>query len=328
MRYSSFKICFAIAITCFSFWPARAQSRDQNFPTPVASNEISGVIKARDIGDSRLTTYFYTFDGNQGDIFVNIVTKNLTGDIDVFTADSLQPLTKVVLYADSAQNETGRLIYLRRPARLILRVEGRSPNDDAATFRIRFAGSFVALASKEADVGPVVEHSDKNDSSGIRVNSVGTIIEIPPKPTKDEAKPLETQKSEKKEETESETAVKPSADGAPARSKPAPDVKTVFGSRPPATAVVMDEPPSKPDAKTTPTRRNRSRSTPPASKEKAPDPLASINLVILMKDGDVIERPMNEVARFSVDKGVLTVVTKDGKTSRFSILDVEKVTIQ
>jgi hypothetical protein len=37
---------------------------------------------------------------------------------------------------------------------------------------------------------------------------------------------------------------------------------------------------------------------------------------------------MNEVLRFSVDKGVLTVISRDGSIGRYSILDVEKVTIQ
>ena len=37
---------------------------------------------------------------------------------------------------------------------------------------------------------------------------------------------------------------------------------------------------------------------------------------------------MTEVRKFSVDGGVLTVITKDGNISRYSILDVIKVTIQ
>ncbi len=61
---------------------------------------------------------------------------------------------------------------------------------------------------------------------------------------------------------------------------------------------------------------------------KAPDPLEHVNLIILFKDGTVIERPMSEVFRFSVDKAVLTVISKDGRIGRYSILDVSKVTIQ
>lgn len=365
MQTPIFTILFVFASLFFGVFTARGQSRDQNFPTPITSNEITGIIRARDIGDSRLTTYFYTFDGSQGDIFVNILTRNLTGDIDIFTADSLQPLSKVVLYADSAQNETGRVIYLRQPARLILRIQGRSPDDDPATFRIKFAGSFVASASKAADDGPTVESSDKGETSGVRVNSVGTIIEVLPKTGKDEAKASAIERSAKKDENSAD-ANKGTKDNAktadvektskgdtkPAevdkaaesnepdlgrdagtargdtRARSNPDVKTVFGKKPPRSKpVVSVDPPPKGEAETGAKIAKR-KDAPPVTEVKPPDPLASIHLVILMKDGGTIERPMNEVIRFSVDKGVLTVVEKGGKISRFSILNVEKVTIQ
>jgi hypothetical protein len=111
-----------------------------------------------------------------------VVTRNFSGDIDVFTADALQPLTKMVIYADAGINETGRVIYLRKGARLVLRVEGRSPNDDPASFRIKFAGSFVALAEQKTESAPSITSSAQPDETGVRVNSVGTIIAIPPKP--------------------------------------------------------------------------------------------------------------------------------------------------
>ena len=57
-----------------------AQSTNQNFPTPVTSTEINGTIKARDMGDARLTSYYFQFDGDQGDLFINIVTRNFTGE--------------------------------------------------------------------------------------------------------------------------------------------------------------------------------------------------------------------------------------------------------
>ena len=123
-----------------------AQSTTQDFPTPVTTNEIDGTINARDVGDARLTTYFYTFNGTQGDLFINVNSQNFNGDIDVFTADGLDPVTKIVMYADSSVNETGRVVYLRKPEKLILRVQGRTPGDDPATFRIKFAGSFLAAA--------------------------------------------------------------------------------------------------------------------------------------------------------------------------------------
>jgi hypothetical protein len=56
--------------------------------------------------------------------------------------------------------------------------------------------------------------------------------------------------------------------------------------------------------------------------------LENISLVILFKDGTTIERPMSEVIKFGIDKGVLTVILRDGTISRYSLLDVEKTTIQ
>jgi hypothetical protein len=37
---------------------------------------------------------------------------------------------------------------------------------------------------------------------------------------------------------------------------------------------------------------------------------------------------MSEVLRVGVDKGVLTLITKDGAIVRYSILDVSKMTIE
>src|ERR1041385_3756036 len=105
-----------------------AQSTDQSFPTSVTGNELAGRIKARDIGDARLTTYYYTFNARQGDLFVNVVTKNLNGSIYIFNAEGLRPLGQILVYADLSASETGRVIYFRKPEKLILRVEGRTPN--------------------------------------------------------------------------------------------------------------------------------------------------------------------------------------------------------
>ena len=161
---------------------SNAQSSDQNFPTPVSSNQLGGTIKARAIGDSRQTTYYFTFNGSQGDMFINVVTNNFNGDIDIFAAEGLRPLTKIVIYADSSENETGRVIYLRKPEKILMRIQGRTPNDDPATFQIKFAGSFIASSETETDAPKLPEITRENES-GVIVNSVGTIIGIKPKPT-------------------------------------------------------------------------------------------------------------------------------------------------
>jgi hypothetical protein len=77
--------------------PVIAQSSDQAFPTAITENEISGVIKARDVGDPRVTTYYYTFNGRQGDLFINVVTKNLSGSVDVFSTEGMRTLTNIVM---------------------------------------------------------------------------------------------------------------------------------------------------------------------------------------------------------------------------------------
>ncbi|MEQ1922941.1 MAG: hypothetical protein ABL952_10585 [Pyrinomonadaceae bacterium] len=298
-----------------------SQSTDSSFPTPVTTTEINGVIKARDIGDSRLTTYFYEFDGGQGDIFINVVTKNLSGDIDVYTADGLRPLTKVVIYADIGTSETGRLVYLRKPERLILRVEGRTPGDEAATFRIRFAGSFIAMKPVKAEKEPVVDADVKAEDRGIRVNSVGTILPSDPKPVPPKKVDVEKPKAEKtvaekpKEKEKKESTKKP---------------VVVVEDFPSETKKIETSKKESDTAKTTGKRQPKPKKVDDPAKVEEPkvDPLASIKLIVQMKDGAVIESPMSEVLKFSVDKGVLTVIMKGGKITRYSILVVAKVTIE
>jgi hypothetical protein len=399
----------AVSVILFSSLSSRSQSSDQAFPTAVTDNEIEGKIKARDIGDARLTTYFYTFNGHQGDLFINVVTKNLNGSIDVFLADNLQPLSKIIVYADIASNETGRVIYLRKPEKLLLRVEGRTPNDDAAEFHFKFAGSFEAAIPTEEPAAPKVSDTPAANGRGVRVNSVGTIIETPkPKPTPKviappvekstekaetqttaatDAKPLE-KKEEPAEKTETQAPAtaetKPAEkkeDSEPAESKkvePAvkTDEKTLEETKPETKAELKPEAKTEEKADsstatstTTPKRTGRKTkpttastnagstepksvsvateeptstpSTPPKKSrtkpevvvtdntvQPKPDPMANINLVILFKDGGKIERPMTEVLRFTVDRGILTVISKNGTIGKYSIVDVASVTIQ
>ena len=37
---------------------------------------------------------------------------------------------------------------------------------------------------------------------------------------------------------------------------------------------------------------------------------------------------MNEVMRVNVDKGILTVISKDGSVGRYTILEITKMTIE
>jgi len=372
---------FGTALFVMSFSLSTAcQSTDQTYPTAVSENELSGKIKARDIGDSRLTTYYYTFNAKQGDLFVNVVTKNLNGSINLFAADGLRPLGQILVYADLSSSETGRVVYFRKPEKLILRVEGRTPNDDPAEFQIKFAGSFEAVAPTDVPEPPKVTAASAENDTGVRVNSVGTIVEVVPK-----AKPIpraatEAEKSAEKIETESTseneaktTESKPETEKAVAEKsatedKAANEEKSVAENKPseekPKTTVAKtavrrtprlgsskktapsatneetkisdsateSEPKEKPKERTSsaaprPSRKTRVVVTDNIPPPK-PDPMANISLVILFKDGTKVERPMNEVLRFSVDRGILTVISKDGTTAKYSILDVTNVTIQ
>src|ERR1041385_7308880 len=120
---------------------ALAQSIDPNAPSPVRSNDVTGSIAARDLGDARLTDHYYAFTGVPGDLLITIQSQNLNGDVDVFTVGSLRPLLKLTLYAETTSPVT-KSIYLRQRQELILRVEARSPNDDEGTYRLSFGGSF------------------------------------------------------------------------------------------------------------------------------------------------------------------------------------------
>ncbi len=320
-----------------------AQSSDVNFPTPLSSNKLSGTIKARDIGDNRLTTHYFVFNGTQGDLFVNVVAKNLDADIDVFAADGLLPLTKMVVASDAQANETGRLIYLRKPEKLILRVQGRSPNDLPATYQISFGGGFAAITGQDAPDAPVVESAVSGE---VAVNSVGTILPNQPKkeaartepqkpaetvsearrPSAEVSKPVETVKPEAPKEAEEKPAEATRA--RERRTKRRPKVVVTETIEPKAEAAAK---PSKKKAEKRPRRtaKKEKKPEPPKTETTPPvDPLANVKLVILFKSGEKVEIGMPDLMKFTVDRGQLLVIRKTGSIDRYSMLDVAKVTIE
>ena len=373
LRITNYQLWFA-KILCHLcvfgglIFSVKAQSINQSYPTPITSNEISGKILARDLGDARLTTYYYTFEGNQGDVFINVVTTNLNGDIDVFTADNLRPLTKVTIYADASNNETGRVVYLRRPVKLILRIEGRTPNDEAATFQIKFAGSFAPVQAVAASSESETPEVKSNNQTDVRVNSVGTIIEIKPKPIlipKEviakksdkktepiaEVKTVEESEAEVEEVETKKTAAVEKKEEVSEIENPAEETDIAKTQNENKTVVVVrdevaqkeiideskkDSPEKAQQTEEKAVEREESVAVkePKASKKSKtvkplpPNALENIRLIVLFKDGSKIERPMSEVLKVGVDKGVLTVISKDGAIGRYSILDVAKMTIE
>jgi hypothetical protein len=333
------------------------QSTDQFAPTPVLTNEITGQIKARDIGDSRLTSYYYFFNGQRGDVFVNVVTNNLNGDIDIFNAKTLKPRTKITVYADSSNNETGRVVYMRQAERLILRVQGRSPNDDPATFQIKFAGSFEPITGVEAAKTTEIPKVENENTGTVRVNSVGTIIEDPVETNRAKeteiaaADPLDEEKVENKvragnnnpvneEKTKKELPVLTKKE----KSLPEdlsilkPRVIITDNLKPQKTetenvaegerslTVNLERKPKTTSAIVTIERVNEEEEKKSKELEEARK-LAKISLKVRLKNGDKFERPMNEVTSVNVIKTVLTIVTSDGKIHEFSIFDVAKMTM-
>jgi hypothetical protein len=324
-RIGSLCLLAVLSLTAFS------QSTEQQFPTPVSISEINGSIYPREIGDSRTTTYFYTFNGSQGDLFLNILSTNLNADIDLFIEQGLRPLTKIAVYADRGETETGRVVYLRKPEKLLLRVQGRSPNDDPGKFRFKFAGSFVAAASDS----PLPPEPPK----------VPEALVAEARPTPADSKPVD---EEPKQTETDDAAAKTETQNPPEAENRKAEVVGRSGA-------VSDEPKTKPKVVLTDPvgeaaekrsdeagrerRENRSRaeSAREAARRKrgearrqteTSDPMAAFRLVIVFRDGSRIERPMKEVSRFSVDKGTLTVVNRGGTTGRYSMADVVSVTIQ
>lgn len=311
---------------------ALSQSTEQQFPTPVLEGEINGAINPREIGDSRTTTYFYTFSGSQGDLFLNILSTNLNADIDLFIEQGLRPLTKVAVYADRGETETGRVVYLRKPEKLLLRVQGRSPNDDPGKFRFKFAGSFVAAAS-DSPLPPELPKVPEALVAEARPTPVD------PKPADEEKKQTETDVSAAKTEDLNPAEDESRKPEVVEKSEPETDEPKKRQK------VVVTDPVGESvekrsgETKERESRENRSRAEiaretarrerdEERRKKETLDPMAAFTLVIVFRDGSRIERPMTDVSRFSVDKGTLTVVNKGGTTGRYSMTDIVSVTVQ
>ena len=319
-----------------------AQSLDATLPTPISSNDLSGSIAARDLGDSRLTQHFYAFGGNPGDVLITVTSRNLNGDVDVFTASTLRPLLKFTLYAESSAPVT-KGIYLRRHEDLILRVEARSPNDDEGSYQIRFGGSFEPLAA------PLVAEAEKPEATpdlatrttGRRVSSVGARIPEPPRPPEEVAvvSPTPTPSPAATPEEVAE-AVPPRATtsrrgrgrGTTRRTTPRPEPAAPEKKEPaeaevkePDKVAVTTEPePAKPPPRTG--RRGRARA--PARAPVEPEPPTGPRLVLEMLDGSRMERFMSTIRRVTIENNQIVVVGKDGKIDRTRMSEVLRMTIE
>jgi len=345
----------ALSLCCLGSL-ASAQSTDISTPAPVRTNEVIGSISARDIGDSRLTDHFFAFTGKPGDLLITIDSRNLNGDVDIFTAAGLRPLLKLTVYASNTSPVT-KSIYLRKRESLILRIEGRTPNDDEGTYRLYFGGSFEPIdvdSQLSENESPTTEPSTpggKSGKKGRRVSSVGARIDEPPQaevaaaptpePTPVESTPTEEVKIEAPKPEAPKEVPKAEVAKTPAR--------TVRGRRPPVrrtrTPATPKEETAKSETETAPTTETEAAAKPastrkptakkstvartvaPAPVPPEPEPESGPRLVIETSDGTMINRYMSSVRRVVVERGQVVVTGNDGKIERVPLASIVKMSI-
>lgn len=316
-----------------------AQSSDQGLPTAVLANEINGRIVALDLGDARLTRHFYAFEGTPGDLLITIDSKNLNGDMDIFTAVTFRPLMKTTLYANSQAGEVTKGIYLRTRQILILRVEARTPNDDEGMYRVRFGGSFAPFTGGI----PVAENSEPQEDSarpnrgGKRLSSVGATIPEPavetPPPTVEPKAPAETEKPATKTAAVKKPGRPTRAAGRNSRGRARPAPKPATSDTKTAETSGEKTESTKPDAvkkeageeKPATASSEKTEAAKPSTQE-LPQPGA--HLIIESKDGTKIDRPMSTVRRVVVEGGMIIVVLKTGKIERIAMSNVTRMAIE
>ena len=324
-----------VLLACSVAESAKAQSSDQSLPTPILSNQINGNIRALDLGDPRLTRHFYAFEATPGDLLITVNSRNLNGDVDVFTAITFRPLTKITIYANTIPPEVTKSIYFRTRQILILRVEARTPNDDAGEYRITFGGTFQPFSGGI----PVAENSESTsdigqpaDRKANQLSSVGATIERPPV----EIKPTETGTEKPPEETAPVKKPTRTATRTTSARNSRRRVPRTASAKPPSTKTEVPKETPKADtteAKPSTPREGEEKSgekpstiTKPTTQETLPPPGA--HLIIEEKDGTKIDRPMSTVRRVIVDSGFILIILKSGRTERVPMSNVTRMAIE
>jgi hypothetical protein len=310
---------------------ALGQSSQIESPSPVSSALVMGEIGARDLGDARLTRHFYNFTGTPGDLVVTIESRNLNGDVDIFTAGSLRPLAKFSLLAGGAFGSASKTIFLRERGSLILRVEARSADDNAGIYRISFSGSFEPVSAPIASEEPSEQPAPVAKTSGNtrRVNSVGARIEEPRAEVPVEERAAPPSSSEDRETARRVAESSPKSTESEATSRPSAEP-----ARPPARRANRRRRPSAPSRSARPTpppESTRSDTEESARSEEPKQDLpipASARLIIEMKDGTRIERPMSTVRRVTIDSGRVVVIGNNGKVERLPMTNILRMAIE
>ncbi|MBC8029562.1 MAG: hypothetical protein H7Z16_05570 [Pyrinomonadaceae bacterium] len=331
---------------CFLCTMASGQSADITAPVAVRTSEVTGSIAARDLGDSRLTDHFFVFTGTPGDLLITVESRNLNGDVDVFTLAGMRPLLKFTVYEGSAP-VTVKSIYLRKREDLILRIEARTPNDDEGTYRVKFGGSFEPIIggpeggplSAAAGTPSVDEAATgaKSGKRGSRVSSVGARIYEPPSAEVAAAPTPEPEPVPKPARVTTPRASSRSARGRrPATSRTRPATEEKPATEKPATEIPIEPEvaataPKETEPKPTTGRRRPGRRSATARAVEKPaspaEPESGPRLIIETSDGTLINRYMTSVRRVTVENGQVVVVGKDGKVERFLLANVVRMSV-
>jgi len=334
-------------LLCSFVETARAQSADQSLPTPVLSIEINGRISPRDLGDARLTRHFYAFEGNPGDLLITMDSKNLNGDIDIFTAITFRPLMKTSIYV-STQVPLGvtKSIYLRAHQILIMRIEARSPNDEEGTYHVRFGGSFAPFSGGIPVAENTESESESDSTRGTkRLSSVGAtiaepVVETPPaaaetKPDENAAeKPAEDTAATKKPASKARPTRSTARNTRrrtppPAKAKPAKsDTEAANTSETKTEETKAAEPKTEPVTGEEKSAADAAKSETPAKSSTQELPLTGAHLIIESKDGTRIDRPMSTIRRVIVEGSMIVVVSKTGKIERIPMSTVARMAIE
>jgi hypothetical protein len=345
-----------------------AQSSDVNFPTPVFSNEVAGRIAPRDVGDARRTRRFYTFRGTEGDVTVTLEASELIGDVDVFTATTLRPLIKFTLFGDATRVTKSFYVRSEETLvlRVEARATGDSEGAYKLTFGGSFAPAPASLADASEPRTPTLAETPR-DRGTRRVTSTGARIPEPPapKPTPtpvEESKAAEPQPAPAAERPAARStatrrggrSTRPAARarGTAPAPQPKPSDAEAAESKPTETSATEPktdtEKPAAPRSRPASRRRNSRSARGRASGESAatdrpapdtqpsnggepatPAPAAAAGrLVVITRDGEILEREMTTVRSVTVENNQLVVTTLDGKTIRRPMANVLRMSIE
>jgi len=347
-----FSKLFTVALLAASFAAtAFAQSIEPDLPTPITASEVSGHIAARDVGDARLTRYFYILSSTPGDLLITVESSNLNGDVDLFTAGTLRPLAKVSIYAAVSETKATKSIFLKQRQQIVLRIEARSASDSDGIYRIRFEGSFEplpdsALASNNMAATRAPEVSSTRSSGTTRVSATGARLP-------EEVKEPSARSESKNESNVAEPQPSPTTTVAETTATtPEPVTTARRAPRAPRRSTRNAPPASAAPANTTRARSPRvksssSNNSAPASSaspnansataQPVPEPsreqptiaaAAPVRLIIEFRNGVKTERLMTTVRRVTIDNNQLLIVNRNGKIERRPLADVLRFSIE